>query len=97
MIDNAHKRNVTVGMCGEMGGDPALAVLLLGLGIDEISASPFLVPKLKKAIRGINIEQAQQIAQECMNFATGEEVRQYLDDQLQAVFPDLIDNRDDAS
>jgi len=91
IVDNAHKRNVTVGMCGEMGGDPALAVLVVGLGIDEISASPFLVPKIKKAIDSIDIERARQIAHQCLQFSTGEEVRQYLDDELSEIFPELID------
>src|ERR1035437_3817590 len=46
-VDAAHKHNVRVSVCGEMAGDPVLAPLLLGLGIDELSSAPSLVPPLK--------------------------------------------------
>ena len=39
-VDAAHKHNIWVGVCGEMAGDPALTPLLLGLGVDELSATP---------------------------------------------------------
>ena len=43
-VDAAHKHGVRVSVCGEMAGDPVLAPLLLGLGVDELSAAPPLVP-----------------------------------------------------
>jgi len=91
VIDNSHARNVWVGMCGEMGGDPILAVLLVGLGIDEISASPLLVPKIKKSILTINCAKATEIAEKCLQFATGDEVMRYLDDQIKVHLPALIE------
>jgi len=91
VVRNARAKNVTVGMCGEMVGDPALAVLIAGLGVNEISTSPFLVPKIKKAIRLITIENARRIAQECLRFATGDEVKQFLHEQLVSLLPDLLE------
>ncbi len=44
-VDAAHKQKVRVSVCGEMAGDPVLAPLLLGLGVDELSAAPSLVPR----------------------------------------------------
>lgn len=92
VIDAAHEKNVWVGMCGEMGGDPVLAVLLLGLGIDEISASPFLVPKIKKAIVSIKMEKAREIAQKCLNFSTGQDVKEYLYTECKQFFPELLED-----
>jgi len=91
IIENAHKSKITVSMCGEMGGNPLLAVLIVGLGIDEISTSPFLVPKVKKTIVSISYEKASLIARECLRFSTGEEVKRYLNKQLRLYFPEILE------
>src|SRR5262249_43486711 len=39
-----------VGICGEMAGDPSTAVLLVGLGLDELSMSSFDLPRVKAAV-----------------------------------------------
>ncbi len=54
VVDAAHKSNVWVGMCGEMAGDVSLTPLLVGLGLDELSASSGQVAKVKHAIRKLN-------------------------------------------
>jgi phosphotransferase system enzyme I (PtsI) len=61
-VDAAHKHNVRVSVCGEMAGDPVLAALLLGLGVDELSAAPSLVPPLKFLIRRLRLSEARDLA-----------------------------------
>ena len=56
-------------MCGEMSGDLSYLVLLLGLGLREFSASPKVLPEMKRIIRLIKIEDAQEIANEVMREA----------------------------
>lgn len=90
VIENAHKRNVSVATCGEMGGDPAIAILLLGMGIDEISTSPGALPKVKKAVRSVTLAQAQQIAEEALQYTSGTEIRRYLDERAREIIPDLM-------
>ncbi len=66
-IDAAHKNNVEVGLCGEMGSEIAYTVLLLGLGVDHLSASPPLVlPELKKIIRTVSHEDARRVAEQVL-------------------------------
>src|SRR5436190_12153030 len=62
-IDAAHRHKVWVSVCGEMASDPVLAPLLLGLGVDELSASPPLVPPLKFLIRRLKISEAKALAE----------------------------------
>jgi len=47
----AHAHGIWCGVCGEMAGDPELTPLLLGLGVDELSTAPPLLPQIKMMIR----------------------------------------------
>ncbi len=51
VVDAARKHNVRVAMCGEMAGDLDLTPLLIGLGLDELSASTGQIPSVKEAVR----------------------------------------------
>ncbi|HOW58474.1 MAG TPA: phosphoenolpyruvate--protein phosphotransferase [Candidatus Omnitrophota bacterium] len=88
-VRNGHRHNIWVGSCGEMSADPLIAVLLLGLGIDEISASPVVLPKIKKVIRSIRYTEAKEIAQKALTLQTGKEIRDFLDEKLQNICKEL--------
>ncbi|MFL6539593.1 MAG: phosphoenolpyruvate--protein phosphotransferase, partial [Chthoniobacterales bacterium] len=51
IADAAHENKIWVGVCGEMAGDLAMVPLLLGLGMDELSVSSSLVPRVKRAVQ----------------------------------------------
>ncbi len=53
----AQKRRV--GVCGELAGDPAAAILLVGLGVTELSMAPALIPEAKATLRAIKLKEAQ--------------------------------------
>ncbi len=78
IIETGHAKNIWVGMCGEMAGDPILTPVLLGLGLDEISTSPLLLPEIKKIIRSMSYDAAKEIARHVLTLSTGAEVVQYL-------------------
>ena len=56
-----------VGVCGELAGDPAAAILLAGLGVSELSMAPALVPEVKAALRGVELGQAQAAARAALD------------------------------
>jgi phosphotransferase system enzyme I (PtsI) len=60
-VDAARANNIWVGVCGEMAGDIALTPLLLGLGIEELSTSPSLVPRVKKAVQSLDLPSCQDL------------------------------------
>jgi phosphocarrier protein FPr len=62
-VDGAAAHGRWVGVCGELAGDPAAAILLAGLGVTELSMAPALVPEVKEALRGVDLAQAQAAAQ----------------------------------
>jgi len=89
-IDAAHRAGIWCGLCGEMGGSPALAVLLMGMGIDEISTNAAAVPMVKKAIRSIPFSTARKWAEETLSLSTADEVDQYLKVRAQRGLRDLL-------
>ena len=91
IIDGGHQAGIWVGMCGEVAGEPALALLLLGLGLDEVSTSPVQVPLIKKLIRTVSYEAAQRIAQEALKLRSGKEVEEFLMAHLRTLVPELAE------
>ena len=85
IIDSAHNADINVGMCGEMAGEPSLALILLGLGLDEFSMPPQVIPELKFLIRSITLKQAQEIAKEAMKLDTGTEVEAFAQARLNEI------------
>jgi phosphotransferase system enzyme I (PtsI) len=77
IIEAAHNANIKVGMCGEMAGEPSFALILLGLGLDEFSMPPQVIPELKYIIRSISLKEAQDIAQSALRLSTGKEVEDF--------------------
>ena len=61
-VDAGHKQGNWVGVCGEMAGDPVMVPLLLGLGVDELSVTPSLLPAAKFLIRRLKMVEAQELA-----------------------------------
>ena len=68
------RHGIWTGVCGEMAGNPILAPLLLGLGVEELSATPGAVPLVKDVIRHIRFTEAQELAEAARGMATGAEV-----------------------
>lgn len=90
VIQNGRKENIWIGMCGEMAGDPALTIILLGLGLDEFSVSPILLPEIKKVIRSVRFSDAEKIAVKALTFKTGREVEDFARQSLREIAPDMI-------
>lgn len=74
IVDEAHKRGVTVSVCGEMAGDPVFAPLLLGLGVDALSMSPAWLPSVKYMVRAMTMADARALAAEALTLTSPKEI-----------------------
>jgi len=74
IADAAHANNIWVGVCGEMAGDVALVPLLLGLGMDELSAGATLVPRIKRAVQSLTIPECRELVAETLKLDTASEI-----------------------
>ena len=95
IIDAGHRENIWVGMCGEMAGESALALVLLGLGLDEFSMSPVAIPEMKYIIRSVRIKDAREIAKKALSLPTGEEVEEFANKCLNELVPGLKKKKKD--
>ncbi len=78
----ARAAGISVGVCGELAGDPAAAVLLVGLGVDELSMNPPAIPRVKAALRAVTFEQAREWAQAALTMTSAAAVRAWMHEQL---------------
>jgi len=74
IVDEAHKHNIPVGVCGEMAGDPIYAPLLIGLGVDSLSMSPAWLPSVKYLVRSMTMADAKALAAEALALGSPKEI-----------------------
>lgn len=77
-ITSARENGIWAGMCGEMASDPNAAVLLMAMGISELSMSAPSIPRVKEKIRSISSVKAKEILADVMTMEDGDEIRNYL-------------------
>ena len=73
-VEAGHAAGCWVGVCGEMAGDPAVIPLLVGLGVDELSATPAVVPAAKFLLRRLRLDEARTLAQAAMACDSSDEI-----------------------
>jgi phosphotransferase system enzyme I (PtsI) len=87
IINEGHKANIPVGMCGEMAADPFATILLIGLGLDEFSVVPGILPEIKKIIQSVNYEEAKEVLESALLFDTADQIESHLRNITKAKFP----------
>ena len=92
-VDAGHRNGIWVGVCGEMAGDPTLVPLLLGLGVDELSAAFSVVPQVKFLIRRLKMSEARELAEFALNCDCGSEILARSQELAQRIAPGLLENQ----
>ena len=90
VIVAAHKAGIHVGICGEMAGEPDFVPLLLGLGVDELSASAPLIPQVKYLIRRLKIEESRALAEQALTMQYSHEILEASRALMQRVAPEIV-------
>jgi phosphoenolpyruvate-protein phosphotransferase (PTS system enzyme I) len=81
-VRGARRRRRPLSVCGEMAADPALAVLLVGLGVTELSMRPGAIPLVTQVLRVTPAADARRLAARALRAATPEEVERELAAEL---------------
>ncbi len=88
-IDAGHRHNIDVGICGEMASNPLAAIVLAGMGIDELSTSYLSTGMMKYIIRNIDMSKAGEMAEKIIEMKTESQVTEYLKTQVDIYFSEL--------
>lgn len=93
MIDRtvhaAHHEGIPVCVCGEMSSDPLSTLVLVGLGVDELSMTPWSIMECKKIIRSVNYEDVKATARTVLKMDTAASVNRYLRQKYLQMIIDL--------
>ncbi|HAS51126.1 MAG TPA: phosphoenolpyruvate-protein phosphotransferase PtsP [Gammaproteobacteria bacterium] len=91
IVAESHRVERPIHLCGEMAADPGAAILLLGMGVDSLSAGAISAPRVKWAIRSFTLDGARNLAQQALTLDTTAQVRRLLNDALrQAGLGDIV-------
>ena len=78
VVTAAKSAGIKVALCGEMAGDPFCTIILVGIGLDELSMNAQSIPIIKRIIRAISMKEAQADLEHIMQLETAEDVREYI-------------------
>ncbi|MBI5897253.1 MAG: phosphoenolpyruvate--protein phosphotransferase [Desulfobacterales bacterium] len=88
ITDAGKAHNKPVFMCGEMAGEAIYVPILLGLGLQELSANPQAIPMIKNAIRLLNVDQTKTFVERLLQQTSTEQVERL----VQKIYGDLLNN-----
>jgi phosphotransferase system enzyme I (PtsP) len=71
-----------VGMCGEMAADPLCTLVLLGMGLDDLSMEPFFVPVVKRVVRSVTYDAARSMVRDVLTMEAVKDVKGFLFDDI---------------
>ncbi len=90
VADAAHANDIWVGVCGEMAGEILFTPLLLGLGMDELSAGASIVPRVKSAVQRLTMSECSQLVEEVLQLDTPSAVLARCTAVAQRHYPELL-------
>lgn len=89
-VQAAGRRGIPVNLCGQMSGNPLYTMLLLGLGLRQMSVPPSAIPEIKKICRSVTIAQCEAVAARARRLEHARDVKRYLKEELKQVLPELV-------
>ena len=92
MINDAHDKGLPVSICGEMASDPIYAILLIGLGADELSVTTSLIPEIKYLIRKLKKADTIKLADEILKMENTKEIYNTLRNYYQQLMNEILEN-----
>lgn len=90
VIQDAHKAQIGVHVCGEMASEPEYVMLLLGIGVRTISLSPPMIPEIKQIIRSVTIEDCNNLARKVLGMNSERQISNYLRDAARKILPEAF-------
>ena len=78
VIQAGKNRSRPVLVCGAMASDPLAAILLVGMGLRELSMEAAAIPEIREAIASVTVAEAEEVARSCFVAETAREIEHIL-------------------
>jgi phosphotransferase system enzyme I (PtsI) len=92
IVTAAKNANIPVAMCGEMAGDPSLTMVLIAIGLEQLSMTSGQIPMVKRVIRAVSRADAVALLERAMQFSSAEEIERFVKGEMDARFAKLDGN-----
>ena len=91
VVEAGHSSGIKVAVCGEMAGDELYTLVLLGLGVDELSMHALSIPRIKRVINHASLAEAQALAADIMRYGTAADVHRAVEEYMTIRYPGVLD------
>ncbi len=90
VIQDAHKSQIDVSICGEMASEPDYIMLMLGLGVRKLSLAHPMIPEIKQIIRSVTIEDCNAVARKVLGMNSERQISTFLRDAARKVLSEAF-------
>jgi len=90
IIQDAHKAQIDVAICGEMASEPEYIMLLLGMGVRTMSLAHPMIPEIKQIIRSVTISECNNVARKILSMNSERQISSFLRDATRKILPEAF-------
>lgn len=87
IIQTALREGKDIAVCGEMAADPLSALILLGFGLRKFSMNPIFIPRIKKALRSVELRTVEKVVEEALSLKTAQDIEEHVIEKILAKHP----------
>ncbi len=90
VIQDAHKGQIELSVCGEMASEPEYVMLLLGMGVRVFSLAPPMIPEIKQIIRSVKLKDCNSVARKVLTMNSERQISSYLRNATRKILPEAF-------
>jgi phosphotransferase system enzyme I (PtsI) len=88
-VQAGRRKTLPVNLCGQMSGNPTYTMLLLGLGLRQLSVTPSAIPEVKKVCRSVTVGECEEVARRALSMEHARDIKNFLRKELKKHVPEL--------
>ncbi len=90
VIQDAHKAQIDLSVCGETASEPEYVMILLGMGVRTLSLTAPLIPEIKQLIRSVTLEECNALTRKVLAMNSERQISSYIRNTARKVLPEAF-------
>ncbi|MHC4222135.1 MAG: phosphoenolpyruvate--protein phosphotransferase, partial [Planctomycetota bacterium] len=90
IIQDSHRAQIDLSLCGEMASEPEYVMLLLGMGVRTFSLAPPMIPEIKQIIRSVTVGQCNNVARKVLSMNSERQITSFLRNATRKILPEAF-------